>query len=128
MLKFIYQLIAICWFFLPNISFADQPAASGPSSPPPPPVHHQLVGIGGVANNLMEPVTILANFIGTIAIIIGISFLFAAFVKYMQHRVNPLAVPISTVVLLLVMGICLLLIPFLYKLTTSGFALSITPF
>lgn len=82
-------------------------------------------GIGGVANNLMEPVTIIANFVGTISIVIGLSFLLASFAKYMQHRKNEMAVPISTVVLLLIMGILLVCIPFAYKLTDAGVPISL---
>jgi hypothetical protein len=83
---------------------------------------HQLhgVGAGKVADNLMEPVSILANFIGSMSIVVGISCLFACFLKYMQHRVNPLVAPISTVVMLLVMGIILLCLPLAYKLTEGG--------
>ena len=40
------------------------------------PVHS---GVGAVAVNLMEPVSILANFIGTMSIVIGLSFLLACF-------------------------------------------------
>ncbi len=75
---------------------------------------------GDVANHLMEPVSILSNFIGSMSIIIGLTCLFGAFLRYMQFRVNPLASPISTVLLLLILGIVLLLLPMVYKLTSSG--------
>jgi hypothetical protein len=83
-----------------------------------------LKGFGEIATNLQEPVTLLANFIGTAAIVIGSSFIFGAFVKYMRHRINPYEVPISTVVILLIMGILLLCLPLAYKLTESGFPLT----
>lgn len=76
--------------------------------------------LGQVANNLMAPVFILTNFIASISLTIGISFIFASVIKYMQYRVNPLAVPISTVILLLIMGIVLVCLPWMYKLTGSG--------
>jgi hypothetical protein len=79
-----------------------------------------VVGAGKIAENLMVPVSILANFIGTMSIIIGITALFASFLKYMQYRVNPLASPIGTVFMLLIMGIVLLCLPLAYKLTTGG--------
>jgi hypothetical protein len=78
------------------------------------------IGAGKVATNLMEPVSILANFIGSMSIVVGISCLFASVLKYMQHRVNPLVAPISTVIMLLVMGIILLCLPWAYKLTEGG--------
>jgi hypothetical protein len=71
-------------------------------------------GIGGVANNLMDPVNMFANFVGSGSIVVG------AFVKYNQHKRNEMAAPISTVIFLLVMGLILLAIPFAYKLTKSG--------
>jgi hypothetical protein len=85
----------------------------------------QHYGLAGVANNLMEPVSILANFIGSMSIVIGLSFLLATILKYLQHRVNPMAVPISTVVLLLIMGVLLVGIPFLYKLVDTGIPISL---
>ncbi|HSW69456.1 MAG TPA: hypothetical protein VLI69_04795 [Gammaproteobacteria bacterium] len=83
-----------------------------------PPV--QTAGFGGMANNLMEPVKVLASFLTGMALVIGLSCLFGAFVRYMQHRVNPLAHPISSVVVLFVLGVLLLLLPLIYKLTDSG--------
>jgi choline-glycine betaine transporter len=79
-------------------------------------------GLGAVANNLLEPITIFSSFVSTAATVIGLSFLFAAGVKYMQHRVNPLAIPLSTVVVLVVMGAILVLLPYVYLLTASGVA------
>ncbi|MES2219022.1 MAG: hypothetical protein V4501_11500 [Pseudomonadota bacterium] len=77
-------------------------------------------GIGGVANNLMDPVNMFANFIGSGSIVVGIAFLLAAFVKYNQHKRNEMAAPISTVIFLFIAGLLLLAIPFAYKLTQSG--------
>jgi Ca2+/H+ antiporter len=77
-------------------------------------------GLGGVANNLMDPVNMFANFIGSGSIVVGIAFLLGAFVKYNQHKRNEMAAPMSTVVFLLVTGLILLAIPFAYKLTKSG--------
>jgi FtsH-binding integral membrane protein len=82
-------------------------------------------GAGKVADNLMEPVSILANFIGSMSIVIGISFLLASFLKYMQYRVNPLVAPISTVITLFIMGIVLLCIPLAYKLTEGGIPINL---
>lgn len=77
-------------------------------------------GVGLVAGNLIEPVSILSNFVGSGSIIIGMTALFGSLLKYMQHRVNPLVAPISTVILLLVIGIILVCLPLAYKLTSSG--------
>jgi intracellular multiplication protein IcmD len=77
-------------------------------------------GLGGVATNLLDPVNMFANFIGSGSIVVGIAFLLASFVKYNQHKRNEMAAPMSTVVFLLIMGLVLLAIPFAYKLTKSG--------
>ncbi len=73
-------------------------------------------GLGAVASSLMGPVTLMTSFVNTMAIVIGVGFLFASFFKYMQHRVNALAVPISSVVYLFIFGIVLVLLPIAYKL------------
>lgn len=82
-------------------------------------------GLGSVAANLMEPVEIVAGFLSGASIIVGMTCLFAGFVRYMQHRVNPLAHPISTVITLVILGILLLLLPLIYKFTESGIPFSL---
>lgn len=77
-------------------------------------------GFGNVATNLLVPVHLVTSFLYGMSIVIGLVCLFAAFVRYMQYRVNPLANPISTVVTLLILGILLLVLPLVYKLTESG--------
>lgn len=76
--------------------------------------------IGDLANDLMEPVSILSDFIGTGSLIIGITCLFGAFLRYMQYRVNPLMSPMSTVIVLLILGLLLVCVPFLYKVLGYG--------
>jgi hypothetical protein len=76
--------------------------------------------IGKFATELMEPVGILSDFVSTTAFIIGFSCLFASFLRFMQYRVNPLASPISTVIVLFVLGIVLLCLPFTYLLIGTG--------
>ena len=80
--------------------------------------------IGEVAGQLMEPVTILSDFIGNGSIVVGVMSLFGALMRYMQYRVNPLASPISTVIVLFVLGIVLVCLPFTYLLTGAGIPFS----
>lgn len=82
-------------------------------------------GIGQVASNLLVPVTVASSFLSGASIVIGVISLFSAFLRYMQHRINPLAQPISTVILLLLLGVILLLLPLVYKLTESGIPFSL---
>lgn len=77
------------------------------------------LSLGSIAENLLEPVSILADFVNGASLIIGVCLLFASFFRYMRHRVNPLAAPISTVVVLLILGIVLLFLPLAYELTGS---------
>lgn len=88
---------------LVNMSFAQQPGS-----------------IGQLADSMMEPVSVLFKFVATTSLIIGASFLFAAFVRYMQYRVNPLATPISTVIILFFLGALLIALPLAYKLTGTN--------
>ncbi len=77
-------------------------------------------GLGGVAANVMSPVTVMSSFIGSASVLVGASFIFASLVKYIEHRRSPLMVPISTVVFLLIAGIVLLLLPLAYIITNNG--------
>lgn len=77
-------------------------------------------GIGAMAGSMMEPLSILTDFVFSAAIIIGSSFLFAGLIKYKQHRDNPYFVPISTVVVLFVMGLILVFLPLTYRLVNQN--------
>lgn len=103
MLNLIYRLVWLCLLF-PGLVLA----------------RSRAVGVGEVAGNLIAPVNLMSNFVGTASIVVGASCIFAAFLKYMQYRINPLASPIGTVILLFVLGIILVLLPFAYMLTDSG--------
>ena len=81
--------------------------------------------MGGVAQNVMVPVSVASDFVSTGCFVIGGSFLFAAIIKYIEHRRSPLMVPISTVIFLFVAGILLILLPLAYKVTDSGIPFSL---
>ena len=82
-------------------------------------------GLGGVAVNLLGPVTLFSDFVDTGCLVIGIGFLFASIIKYVEHRRSPLMVPISTVIFLLIAGILLILLPLLPYLTGQGIPYSL---
>ncbi len=86
---------------------------------------NDVTGLGGIANNLMGPVEVVAGFLTGASIAAGLACLFGAFVRYMQYRTNPLAHPIGTVITMLILGLLLLLLPLIYKLTESGIPVSI---
>ncbi len=79
----------------------------------------QDTGIGQIAIGLMEPVGILTDFVSSASLIIGAAFIFSSIIRYRQHRVNPLAMPISTVILLFVMGVLLIVLPIAFRLTVN---------
>jgi len=63
--------------------------------------------------------SVLADLLSDGSIILGVMSLFGAFVRYMQHRVNPLAVPIGSVIMLFLFGVLLVCLPFTYLLFGS---------
>ncbi len=76
--------------------------------------------LGGMANNLMTPVSVLSGFLNSACLLVGSFFVFAGIIKYMEHRRSPLMVTISTVVFLFIAGIVLMLLPLVYKWTEGG--------
>jgi hypothetical protein len=77
---------------------------------------------GDFAGEVLGPVLIVADFVGTGSLIVGGCSLFGALIRYRQHRVNPLAHPISTVVTLFLIGLILLILPFSYLITGDAFS------
>jgi membrane protein CcdC involved in cytochrome C biogenesis len=75
------------------------------------------ISFGEVADNITQPIEVVTGFVSVGCLIIGMSCLFAALVKYFEHRRNPLYVPFSKVVWLLIIGLLLLILPFAYILT-----------
>lgn len=80
----------------------------------------QIGGIGSVANNMMDPVTLFYQFVSSGCLLIGGGFLFASVVKYFEHRRSPLMVPISTVVFLVIAGLVLIALPLIGYVTQAG--------
>lgn len=78
------------------------------------------VGVGGMATGLMDPVSVVADFLHSACILIGGAFLFASIVKYREHRRSPTMVPMSTVVFLVVAGLFLVAIPIMFYLSNNG--------
>lgn len=106
------SIVAIILFLLPLFVYAAQQKAG-------------LPGIGNVAQNLMEPVSLMADFIDTACFVLGGSFILASVVKYFEHKRSPLMVPISTVVFLLIVGIVLVCLPFVALVTEHGIPYSL---
>lgn len=73
-------------------------------------------GLGDIAGEWVRPVGILNNFIGSASLIIGVACLFGAFFRYRLYRMNSLASPLSSVVVLFILGLVLIGLPFLYMI------------
>lgn len=112
MLTYIYRLVSCGFLFLSSAALA----AHSNSRP---------IGIGAAATNFMEPVTIMANFMGSLAIIVGLSFILGSFLKYLEFRANPYGAQFGTVIFLLLLGILLMLLPLAYMYTEGGIPLSL---
>lgn len=82
--------------------------------------------LGGMADNLLNPVGVMSSFISSGALLIGGAFLFASIIKYVEHKRSPLLVPMSTVVFLFIAGLILVLLPLAYMLTENGLPFSLT--
>lgn len=83
------------------------------------------LSLGAVAQNITEPIEIVSAFVSVACLIVGVACLFACVVKYFEHRRSPLAVPISTVIWLLIIGLLLLALPFAYIITENGIPFSV---
>lgn len=103
----LFGIIALC-FIMPVIAFADN-----------------SLSLGKVASNLMDPVTVVMDFVHTACVIIGGAFLFASLIKYIEHRRSPTMVPISTVMFLLIAGLLLIALPLISYITANGFPYSL---
>jgi len=68
-------------------------------------------GIGKVANSIMEPVSIVTDFVHSACLLLGGAFVFASIIKYFEHRRSPTMVTLSTVVFLFLAGVVLLCLP-----------------
>ena len=69
--------------------------------------------IQGIASNMTETVTSVANIISNVALVVGLSLVCASFFKLKQHKDQPTQVPISNGVTLLVIGAALTVFPLL---------------
>jgi hypothetical protein len=78
------------------------------------------VDLGIMASNIIGPLEMASSFVAVACLLVSVSCLFAAVVKYFAHRRNPLAVPMGKVVWLIIVAIMLLLIPVSFVLSGHG--------
>lgn len=68
-------------------------------------------GIGKVSNSILEPVSVVTDFVHSACLLLGGAFVFASVIKYFEHRRSPTMVTLSTVVFLFLAGVLLLCLP-----------------
>ena len=69
--------------------------------------------LGGIAGNIMHPLSILSEIGIKIFLILGVGFLMAAAIRYRGHRANPNHVRMGEVLMLLILGLVLIVSPLL---------------
>lgn len=83
------------------------------------------LSFGLVAQNITEPLEVVSGFVSVGCLIVGLACLFASLVKFFEYRRNPLAIQLSTVVWLFIIGLLLLILPFAYIITENGIPFSV---
>ena len=83
--------------------------------------------LGQVANNLMGPIQGLGRIVNAICFIAGVGFLLGGIVQYRYHRENPQQVRLSTPLVLLFLGICLVAFGNASKIATCHTRKSFAP-
>lgn len=79
--------------------------------------------LGGVAQNVMGPVSGLSKIVNAICYVAGTGFLLGGVLQYRYHRENPQQVRISTPIVLVILGLIIIGIPFISMWSESARAL-----
>lgn len=81
-----------------------------------------MPSIGAAAQNILVPTEILTKLLLLTCYILGAIFVFMALVQYRIHRQSPKLVPLTTPILLFVLGVICGLIPFTSKIFGETFS------
>lgn len=74
------------------------------------------------SQNLMGPTEILTKLVVVACYIVGVALIIFALAQYRQHRQSPKLVPLSTPIILLILGIVAVLIPYISVLSGQSFS------
>jgi len=72
-------------------------------------------GLAGIAGNVQSSFGNIAKLITGASFLAGLGFAFAAILKFKAHRDNPTQIPVGTPIALLVVAVCLMFLPYLFK-------------
>ncbi|MGD9108389.1 MAG: hypothetical protein PVI75_04380 [Gammaproteobacteria bacterium] len=74
-------------------------------------------GLGSMAESMVQgPLTIIMQFIDDACYVAGIILILVGFNKYLRYRQNPQETPISTPIVYFLLGVAIILLPFVYYL------------
>lgn len=73
--------------------------------------------LGSMSQGILNPLDLFKKALSGIAVVMGVFFLFSAWIRYMRYRRNPQEVPISTVIVYVIIGIAFLVLTLSYRLT-----------
>lgn len=77
-----------------------------------------------VADNLMGPTEIITKLTVVASYIVGVGLVIFSIAQYREHRKSPKLVPLTTPILLLILGVCALLIPYISVISGESFSAS----
>ena len=80
----------------------------------------QSLGIGDVATNMMEPVSLFSNFINTSCLILGVTFLLTSLLKYLEYRRTHMHISLGTIWFFFTTGTFLIILPLVSYLKARG--------
>ncbi len=78
------------------------------------------VSLGELAGNILIPTTGLGNLVVLASYVAGVGLILGAILQYRAHRENPQQIRLSTPVALLILGLALIIIPWLSSHSLSA--------
>lgn len=73
--------------------------------------------LGQIAQNMNGPIDMARQVFSFVSIVVGIFFLFSAFLRYLRFRQNSQEAPISSVVVYFLVGIAFICIPLAHQIS-----------
>lgn len=75
---------------------------------------------GPVTDNVLSVTSNIGSFVTSICFIVGVGLMLGAVAQYIQHRKNPLQVPVSRPIIYLILGLILAVTPLLGHVAPGG--------
>lgn len=83
-----------------------------------------VASIADVSENLMGPTEIITKLVVIACYIVGVGLIIFALAQYKQHRQSPKLVPLTTPILLLILGVLAIVIPYFSIISGQSFSAS----